>query len=319
MATYKLVTSDVVEWAKSYSGPQFHALFSDFPYDLGFMGKKWDTNAQFEAWGASLLPVLKPGALALVFGGTRTWHRLAVGMEDAGFEVWDTMTWLYGTGFPKAPDLGKMIGKRGDAANAATWTGYRPSMLKPGWEPIVCFKKSFEGKYVDTILEHGSGALNIEGSRVGDEELPETKAGQSRLGTFIRNDMVTPARTGRYPTNVLLDEEAAVMVGDQARFFYAAKSNPAERNAGMPEGTRNDHPTLKPVSLTTYIAKLLLPPASVGTRRIIVPFSGSGSEIIGCLMAGWDEVLGVELTPEYNVIAKYRCDHTLTGGYNKFL
>lgn len=322
MAKYELFTADVVEWSKNYTGPKFHALFSDFPYDLGFMGKAWDTNAQFQSWGEALLPHLLPGALALVFGGTRKWHRLAVGMEDAGFEMWDTMLWMYGTGFPKAPDLGKMINKQKDLtdkdAQVEAWSGYRPSTLKPGWEPIVCFKKPFDGTYVNNILTNGSGALNIEGSRVGDEELPEAKAGQSTIGTFIRHDMVTPARTGRFPTNLMLDEESAIMVGENARFFYASKSSPKERKAGMGD-MKNDHPTLKPVSLTHYIAKLLLPPASVGVRRIMVPFSGSGSEIIGCLLAGWDEVVGVELEAPYNEIAKRRCDHALAGGYDEFI
>src|SRR5271170_4313781 len=132
--SYNLVTSDVVQWAANYTGPRFHALFSDFPYDLSFMGKDWDTNAQFKEWGQALLPVLCPGALALVFGGTRKWHRLAVGLEDAGFEVWDTMLWMYGSGFPKAQDLGKYIEKV-KPGEGAPWNGYRTSVLKPGWEP----------------------------------------------------------------------------------------------------------------------------------------------------------------------------------------
>jgi DNA modification methylase len=111
MGTYKLHTGDVCAWSKEYSGASFHAVLSDFPYDLGFMGKDWDKNAQFKQWGESLIPWMYPGAIGLVFGGTRTWHRLATGMEDAGFEIWDTMMWLYGTGFPKGQDISKLIDK----------------------------------------------------------------------------------------------------------------------------------------------------------------------------------------------------------------
>jgi len=91
--------------------------------------------------------------------------------------------------------------------------------------------------------------------------------------------------------------------GSSARFFYTAKVSPSERNAGL---DKNTHPTLKPIALTEYLAKLILPPVEYAPRRILVPFSGAGSEMIGAYQAGWDEIVGVELSPEYAEIAEKR-------------
>jgi hypothetical protein len=171
---------------------------------------------------------------------------------------------------------------------SAAWTGYKTTALKPGWEPILCLKKPLTERYASTVLESGSSALNIDAGRVGE----------------------------RYPANLILDEESAALLGEASRFFYTPKVNGKERKAGMPEGLVNDHPTLKPILLTMHLAKLLLPPASVGVRRILVPFSGSGSEVVGCLLAGWDEVVGVELSSTHNEIAKHRIEHALQGGFD---
>jgi DNA modification methylase len=317
MGVFDLITDDVINWATRYSGPQFHALLSDFPYDLGFMGKNWDKNAKFREWGSALLSVLHPGALSLVFGGTRTWHRLAVGMETAGFEMWDTMMWLYGSGFAKNQSISKHIS---DLEQQVLWTGYTTSAFKPAWEPILCFKRPLEGTYAECALIYGSGSLNMEAGRIPTTESTIRPSGTNRdvYGRDDRRGMLRGSTKGRVPANFLLDEEAAKMLGEKNRFFYSSKSNSQERNAGLPVGLKNDHPAVKPVSLTTYLAKLLLPPASIYPRRIAVPFSGSGSEIIGCLLAGWDEVIGIELIPEYNVVARHRCKYALVGGYDRF-
>lgn len=337
MQKFELFTADVTQWATEYSGPKFHAMLSDFPYDLGFMDEEWDTNAQFEQWGTALLPLLLPGSISLVFGGTRTWHRLASGLENAGFLIWDTMMWLYGTGFPKGQSIEKLLDKKDPKTDHTGWSSHKTPALKPAWEPIICFRTEFNGTYASLSQTYGSGSLNIEAARIPVD-----------------------GNMGRFPTNVILDEVSASLLDEQSgerpcgtsltgkepstpgkhtygdysgrpaftsyndsggasRFFYTAKANGRERNAGMPEGVQNDHPTLKPVALTTYFAKLLLPPPSVGIRRILVPFSGSGSEIIGCLIAGWDEVVGVELSGEFNTIAKHRCTHALNGGYDQFV
>src|ERR1700730_18714129 len=117
---------EFTKWARTYAGRRFHALFADAPYGLAFMGKKWDSlgsptayQALAKQWGEAMLPLLYPGTLVFLFGGTRTSHRLACGMEDAGFETLDTLMWLHAQGFPKSQDIGKLIDrKKGDGRKA---------------------------------------------------------------------------------------------------------------------------------------------------------------------------------------------------------
>lgn len=120
----------------------------------GFMGKTWDGGdvSMNPATWAAFLRVMKPGAHLLAFGGTRTHHRIWTAIEDAGFEVRDTLMWVYGSGFPKSHDAGNGWG----------------TALKPAWEPIVLARKPFDGTVAANVLKHGTGALNIDGCRVGD-------------------------------------------------------------------------------------------------------------------------------------------------------
>jgi site-specific DNA-methyltransferase (adenine-specific) len=126
-------------------------------------------------------------------------------------------------------------------------------------------------------------------------------------------DVVHPRRTtekagkewiestkGRWPANVGLDETTAAKLGECSRYYYCAKASKRER------GEFNDHPTVKPLRLCEWLAKLVLPPPRDTPRRLLVPFAGSGSEILGALAAGWDEVLGIELNPDYVAIAERR-------------
>ena len=176
----------------------------------GFMGKQWDTGETAfdpEFWG-EVFRVLKPGAHLIAFGGTRSYHRLACAIEDAGFEIRDQIGWLYGSGFPKSHDVSKGIDRhngderpvvgretlsndiRGGAlldvahesvrpaferditsaasAESAAWQGWGTA-LKPAWEPIVLARKSLEGTVAANVLKHGTGAINIDGCRVEAE------------------------------------------------------------------------------------------------------------------------------------------------------
>jgi len=341
-------------------------------------------NLAFQAackeWGEAMLPHLYPGALIFMFGGPRMFEWLSTGMQLAGFEHWDTFCWLHAQGFPKAMDVGKAIDKKNGNEREVTgrnpnsreasdqsntlfesgtvgktdfissgnsgWDGWKTPALKPAWEPILCFRAPRGNyNYVELATTFGSGCLNIGSSRVVEEELPEAKAGQSRVGTFIRENMVTPARKGRYAANLIFDESSARMLDaqskvDASRFFYCAKASSQERNAGcedlpainsgMSGGAQahgegydkgqglgfnrvipryNNHPCVKPLALTRHIATLLLPPASVESRRLFVPFCGSGSEMIGAMQAGWDEIVGVEQDGRYCEIARRRIEY----------
>lgn len=416
---YKIYNAEFIAWARDYEGRKFHACFCDPPYGLEFMGKEWDSfrtrrkdkrswkseaekkgaihgkniphlyhagigyQKSVKSWGKALLKLLYPGALVFMFGGTRTWHRLAAGMEDAGFELWDTIMWLHGQGFPKAQAIDALIDKKqgrkreivghrilgGNAAIptklkggtysvatglsenievpitassdklSASWSGHKTCALKPAWEPILCFRAPDNGKtYAELALKYGSGCLNVDKGRIkiniGDKCIGGKFSANNRGevvnyaaggydGTQHKNTI------GRYPANLCFDEETAAMKSE-FRFFYTAKAPTYERNEGLennkaifsptmgdgiggkehnPEtATRkhNYHPTVKPVSLNKWLASMLLPAESVKHRRLLVPFSGSGSEMIGALRAGWGQVIGVEMNKDYCRLAKDR-------------
>ena len=216
-------------------------------------------------WSEECLRILKPGGYLLAFGGTRTHHRLTCGIEDAGFEIRDMIAWVYGSGFPKSLNIGKAVDKiqgnereeigKGSCGYQVSISkkrveeGYRPNLtnatiettitkgssdwegwgsaLKPALEPITVARKPIEGTVAENCLKWGVGGINIDGCRVGNEVLPEQKAGQSTIGTFERENMITPERTGRFPANLIHDgsDEVTNLLNDSARFFYCAKDH----------------------------------------------------------------------------------------------
>lgn len=368
-----ILRGDVRDIAATLDAEIFDGCLCDPPYGLSFMGKKWDYDVpSVETW-AAVLGALKPGAHLLAFAGTRTQHRMAVRIEDAGFEIRDMIAWLYGSGFPKSHNL------RGE------FDGYGTA-LKPALEPITVARKPLCGTVAANILRFGTGALNIDGCRVGGEPWKAHRAtGLGSVKFFTEGDTPTidkePHGLGRWPANLIHDgseevvagfpettsgavaagtiergkdalrlgafggremPERAIDSGSAARFFYCAKASRSEREAGLREAglreagagslnmrtdahahrtgnatapARNHHPTVKPIALAEYLARLILPPkrADGKPRRLLVPFSGSGSEIIGALRAGWDEVVGIELSPEYAEIAEARIAHWTAG------
>lgn len=250
-------------------------------------------------WSREAMRVLKPGGHLLAFGGTRTYHRLASGIEDAGFEIRDCLAWMYGTGFPKSLDVSKAIDKAAGAerlvvgfedrrsafdgvarsseghsneygsitnkgvvpitgpatAEAARWRGWGTA-LKPAYEPIVVARKPLDGTVAQTVLKHGTGVLNVDGCRISGADAEK----------FQTNEL------GRWPANVLFDEDAAAMLDEQSgesvsrvgqprsavsgrgwgmtatgsehddsggasrsasRFMYTAKASSTEREAGL--------------------------------------------------------------------------------------
>jgi site-specific DNA-methyltransferase (adenine-specific) len=181
------------------------AVCTDPPYELGFMGKKWDASgiAYDPAMWAEVLRVLKPGGHLLAFGGTRTSHRMVCAIEDAGFVVRDSLVWMYGSGFPKSLNLGDGWG----------------TALKPAHEPICLARKPLSGTVAANVTEHGTGALNVDGCRVGTKERfnpPTHKGATAALGSFANCDGEGSVVAGRWPPNVLLDDEAAAMVDEQS-------------------------------------------------------------------------------------------------------
>lgn len=342
-----IATGNVFSYLSTLPDNHYDALLCDPPYGINFMGSKWDYDVPTFAVWEEAYRVLKPGAPILVFGGTRTFHRLVCAIEDGGFEIRDTLAWMHGQGFPKSLNIGKALDG---------WDGYGTA-LKPAFEPICLARKQLQGTVANNAIVHGVGGINIDGCRVGIEQVTINTFdnGAKPFGDAVGEAYTSRTSTGRWPANVILDEEAGILLDEQtgnrpsatnkklakggkrergqvlgqspgseqnvalyagetggaSRFFYCAKVNTKERNAGTDGCT---HPTLKPISLTTYLATLILPPKRDSNRRLLVPYSGAGSEMIGAYKAGWEEVQGIELDPQYVEIASKRLFHWRTVG-----
>jgi site-specific DNA-methyltransferase (adenine-specific) len=230
------------------------AIVCDPPYGLSFMGKGWDHGVPgVEFWGAALRAA-KPGAHLLAFGGTRTYHRLACAIEDAGWEIRDCVMWVYGSGFPKSHDVSKAIDKAAGAEReriggpksggmksvnchnaihgyrpndyaengnslisgdpiteaARQWSGWGTA-LKPAWEPIIVARKPLVGTVAENVLTHGTGAINVDGCRVGTEggrcRDGHSAKGKSGPGSFTVYTDKAPEidGLGRWPANLIHD------------------------------------------------------------------------------------------------------------------
>jgi len=298
-----------------FSGTPCRCKSPDFPNLRAIQAKEmenWHYN-----WVTEALRVAKPGATLLCFGGTRTYHRLACAIEDAGWILKDCIMWLYGSGFPKATDISKQIDKRAGKINiigeqkaslgildhgrepkykrenikkrpitapatpkATLWNGWKSHGLKPAYEPIIVAMKPNEGSYANNALRWGVSGLNIDGGRIETDEIKKAdikrKGGiwsSEGLKSNRHNGNGTSNPRGRFPANVILDEESARMLDEQSgtlksgknksefpnmknqwlgrsyypeelnygdtggasRFFYCAKASKSERNRGCEE------------------------------------------------------------------------------------
>ena len=389
---------DCLEQMKTMPDSSVNSIVTDPPYGLSFMGKKWDYDVpSVEIWREALR-VLKPGGHLLSFGGTRTYHRMVVAIEDAGFEIRDQIQWIYGSGFPKSLDVSKAMDKAAGAERevvgvkpghekfvgktnsnhqqwdrpalndpewqrkyheqtapstdlAKQWSGWGTA-LKPANEPIVLARKPLIGTVAANVAEHGTGALNIDASRIGlsaNEPYDLTTKVRPNVasednGLFsngvVRQSNWQPASQGRWPANVLFDEEAAEALDAQAPLVGGswAKSKGSKRRSGTSfdsgmanlelrnkyvqppggasrffyvakaskreRGEDNHHPTVKPIALMEYLIRLITPPG--GT--VLDPFMGSGTTGCACARLGF-QFIGIEREAEYAEIAKKRIKH----------
>ena len=266
-----LIQGDCLEVLKDLPDNSIDAIVTDPPYGLKFMGKKWDYGVpSIEIW-KECLRVLKPGGHVLSFCGTRTYHRMVVNMEDAGFEIRDQVQWIYGSGFPKSHNI-----KEGDFKGWGT-------ALKPANEPICLARKPLDGTVAANVEKWGVGGINIDACRIESYDHPWVHhAGSSASGSLNWNagDKKESSKEyyipqGRWPANVVFDEEAAAVLDEQSgiktgtgkatiggtprkttghiatgspdrsdalmnygdssgasRFFYVAKASKRERNEG---------------------------------------------------------------------------------------
>jgi site-specific DNA-methyltransferase (adenine-specific) len=205
----KLLLGDCLDKLKELEADSVDSIVTDPPYGLSFMGKKWDYDVPSQAIWEECMRVLKPGGHILSFAGSRTYHRMAVRIEDAGFEIRDQIMWIYGSGFPKSHNIGKAIdkiegnvravvgetkaGKTAMGQNSgwnahenrteieitkgnSEWEGWGTA-LKPAHEPIVMARKPLIGTVADNVLEYGVGGINIDGCRIATDwkaERPES-------------------------------------------------------------------------------------------------------------------------------------------------
>jgi hypothetical protein len=305
------------------------SIVTDPPYGLSFMGKHWDHGVpSAEVW-VECLRVLKPGGHLLAFAGTRTQHRMATAIEDAGFEIRDMIAWVYGSGFPKSHNL------------KDDWQGWGTA-LKPALEPITVARKPLIGTVAANVLAHGTGALNIDGCRVWtNEDCSRKQSVVADTPTGFGKGIAMGGRgsdLGRWPANLIHDGSEEVVelfpqsagqqgdvkgteqshtgtancygeygrvpaakrgdTGSAARFFYCAKASKSGRGEG------NNHPTVKPTDLMRYLCRLVTPPGGI----VLDPFMGSCSTGVAAGEEGF-AFIGIEREAEYLQIACQRIEN----------
>lgn len=344
MTTDRCHVGDCRDVMRAMPDNSVDAIVTDPPYGLRFMNKHWDYDVPgVDVW-AECLRVLKPGGYLLAFAGTRTQHRMAVRIEDAGFEIRDMIAWVYGSGFPKhrsalkpalepitlarkpakvatllnidACRIGdEIVGWSGDAAGGVTWTSENCGLSKGGEERPVA------GRYPANLIHDGC-----------DEVLACFPDAPGQIAKASTNDT---QRASKNVYGVMARgsnrQEPRNDVGSAARFFYCAKASKADRDAGLDgfekrsagmvsntsgqhltrreEGYEvaaraNHHPTVKPTELMRYLCRLITPAG--GT--VLDPFMGSGSTGRGAVLEGL-QFIGIEREAEYADIARARIAH----------
>lgn len=303
------------------------------PQRAGLLGHDWDGAVPGPATWREVLRVLKPGGYVLAFAGARTADLTGLALRLAGFEIVDQIVWLHGTGFPKGRDYGPAVAKLvGDGPEADRWSGWTTT-LKPSNEPILVARKPHKGSVAKNLVAYGAGAMNIAGCRIGDVGRfpantviahlpgcddtcdPDCAAAllDAQTGTMKARGNVNPTRSGGGGGRAAAATERSVIAdhgagdsGGGSRFFYCAKPSKAERNAGLPEGTKNPHPSVKPIELMRWLIRLVTPTGGV----VLDPFCGSGTTLVAAALEGFDSI-GIDRDDDgtYLPIAQARVAH----------
>lgn len=299
--TWKVINGNSAEILKTYSDNSFDCVVTDPPYGIGFLGKSWDHNTGDREVYEQCLRVLKPGGHLLAFSAARTYHHLAMTVETVGFEIRDQIMWIYGSGFPKSQDIGKQINKK-EKTTINEWSGWGIS-LKPAHEPIVMARKSMKQSIKDNVLEYGTGAINIDATRVGDR-FPSNVLGE--ISEPYQKYFYCP-KVNRTERHIGCDIENAPRPGSNGHGGGVYENDTwAEslQNVNISSSEYNTHPTVKPIELMKYLIKLVTPP----NGHILDPFNGSGSTGCAAVELGYDYT-GIELDSNYATVATKRISY----------
>lgn len=288
------------------------SIVTDPPYGIDYQGNVWDKQTDCvsfnpDTW-SSVSSILKPGGYLVIFGATRTFHRLVCAVEDSGLVIRDQLMWLYGQGMPKSSNIGKKLPE---------WEGWGTG-LKPCYEPILLAQKPIsENTIIKNVEKQGVGAINIKESRLpcgrwpgnvlhdGSEEVEEVFSQFGERGNgWSRNYGVEDYQGRQYGGGVFggggyFGNTTYCDSGTASRFFYSTKSSVKERTHNRT--IKNNHPTVKNLDLMKYLVRLVTPKDGI----VYDPFSGSGTTLLAAKELGF-KFLGVEMDSSYVDIAKQR-------------
>jgi DNA modification methylase len=325
---YTILEGDNRDTLKTLEDNSVDAVVTDPPYGIDFLGKDWDANTGALETYKECLRVLKPGGYLLAFSAARTYHHLAITLEQAGFEIRDQLMWLYSSGFPKALDIGKGIDKRAGKGKEQTiraeYNGgkHGPKSVDLSMQGTRCpvCKRDSNARYScnkgqDCGMVYKAETAEAQAwsgwkTALKPAHEPICMARKPLKGSTIDNVLehgvgalnIDATRVeDRFPSNVLGEVEG------YQKFFYCPKVSRKERHTGID----NNHPTVKPVELMKYLIKLVTPPNST----VLDPFNGSGSTGMAAVELG-HTYIGCELDPAYVNIAKKRIEAWNTPQYD---
>ena len=321
--SYRVLGGDCVARLNMLDEESIDNCITDPPYEIGFMGQGWDNTgvAYNPATWRAVHRVLKPNGYMLVFGATKTHHRIADAIQRAGFEMVDIIAWCYGTGFPKSHNIGKAVDKlegnerevvgvsKNDRPNSqvkggrgfdsafnkgqehqpiietkgqSQWEGWGTA-LKPAWEPIIVARKKGSQRNVDYSQFY---------------YIPKPSKSEKNAGLEAFEDKVSnPIYGNRVCSSCGKNELQSSSKGLSRRCFC---ENPVWGNARI-KPTKNTHPTVKPVKLM----KKLVEEFTEEDSTVLDPFTGSGTTGMASVISDRD-FIGCELTSEYIPLAKAR-------------
>lgn len=314
---YKLYQGIMQDMETILKPNSIDSIITDPPYELNFMGKNWDNSGvafDSNAW-KHCYNVLKPGGYLLAFSASRCYHRVCCAIEDAGFEIKDSIIWVYCNGRPAGKELDKLIKEPEIAKNFEGWN----YTLKPSYEVIIMAKKPLEGTLSDNIIKYNVGGINIDECRVGESggtrkiNYQKNRDDHGIYQRGLNGGGVEIIDKGKFPPNIIIEDGIQPINNlpeENIEMFYHPKASNKDRNEGLLN--KNTHKTIKPTELMQYLVRLVSPKGST----ILDCFMGSGSTGKAIMYENLErdsnyKFIGIEMNEEYINIAKQRIDYAL--------